>query len=107
MTSIFTLALQTREDRGCWCRFPPGCWRTPCVSGPRGHIRALARERHQWATASPTSVISEDRRAGHLARIHDELTAARRDLRAEREPAPASVTPVDPWADLLAAHAAA
>ncbi len=82
MKAVYTLRPSSREDRGCVCPFPPGCWSTPCRSrGTRWEIRDLVRRRYQWATASATTVISEDRRAGEIARINEALAVARDALR--------------------------
>ncbi|MFI6129472.1 hypothetical protein [Micromonospora sp. NPDC051141] len=108
--SVYTLRPRTREERGCWCPFPPGCHGSPCVAGPRWKVRALVRQRHDWATASPTTVISEARRASELSRLADLLAETRTELRAAREPKhaePMAAEPSDsderePWGPVLA-----
>jgi hypothetical protein len=85
--SPFTSRLTTREQRGCVCPFPPGCWPIGqrCRSwGTRWHVRGLVRERYEWADVPPLSALSPERRADELARIADELTTARAALRARR-----------------------
>jgi hypothetical protein len=83
--SVYTHRPTTREERGCRCPFPPGCYGHPCRSkGTIWEIRYLVRDRHAWATASAIAVISEDRRADELARIAAELTVARSHVRGRR-----------------------
>lgn len=56
-SSIYTMRLTTREERGCVCPFPPGCAQTPCRSkGTIWQVRRLVRDRYSWATASDIGV---------------------------------------------------
>jgi hypothetical protein len=83
-TGVYTLRPTTREERGCVCPFPPGCY-GPCRSaGTYWEVRALVRERHAWATVPASSLVSDDQRAAELARIDAALSVARAAIRERR-----------------------